>query len=127
MSIITRHVNSHKNNFLHYAIAAVWLANGLFCKVLNFVPRHQQIVAQILGSDYAVYLTKAIGLSEIMVFIWILSRIKSKWCAYFQIAIVLTMNVIEFCFARNLLLFGGLNFVFASLFVGVVYWESSKS
>jgi hypothetical protein len=115
-----------KNNFLHYAIAAVWLLNGLYCKVLGFVPRHQQIVAQILSEDYAFYLTKAIGLSEIMVFVWILSHIKSKWCAYFQISIVLTMNVIEFCFARNLLLFGGLNFVFASIFVSLVYWNEMR-
>jgi putative exporter of polyketide antibiotics len=112
---------------LHYAIAAVWLINGLYCKVLGFVPRHQQIVAQILGEDYAFYLTKAIGLSEILVFVWILSRIKSKWCAYFQIFIVLTMNVIEFCFARNLLLFGGLNFIFATLFVSVVAYNSQFS
>jgi hypothetical protein len=25
---------------LNYLIAAVWLVNGLFCKVLNLVPRH---------------------------------------------------------------------------------------
>jgi hypothetical protein len=33
---------------LNYLIAAVWLVNGLFCKVLGLVPRHQEIVATIL-------------------------------------------------------------------------------
>jgi hypothetical protein len=34
---------------LNYGIASVWIANGLFCKLLNLVPRHQRIVARILG------------------------------------------------------------------------------
>ena len=51
------------NKLLNYCIAAVWLANGLFCKVLNLVPRHQQIVAHILGEQYSVMFTKAIGVA----------------------------------------------------------------
>ena len=31
------------------AIALVWLGNGLVAKVLGLVPRHEEIVAQILG------------------------------------------------------------------------------
>jgi hypothetical protein len=42
-------------------IAAAWLVNGLFCKVLNFVPRHEEIVRRILGDEYSVFLTKASG------------------------------------------------------------------
>ncbi len=38
-----------RNQILNYLIAAVWIANGLFCKVLNLVPRHQEIVARIIG------------------------------------------------------------------------------
>ena len=53
------------HKLLTYLIAAVWFINGLFCKLLNFVPRHQQIVAQILGEEYAVILTKLIGVAEI--------------------------------------------------------------
>ncbi|MBC7446743.1 MAG: hypothetical protein H7330_01650 [Hymenobacteraceae bacterium] len=32
-----------------YASAAVWAANGLLCKLLHLAPRHEQIVARILG------------------------------------------------------------------------------
>jgi hypothetical protein len=35
------------------AIALVWLANGLLCKVLGLVPRHEAIVARILGPHAA--------------------------------------------------------------------------
>jgi uncharacterized membrane protein YphA (DoxX/SURF4 family) len=106
---------------LTYLIAFVWLANGLFCKVLNLVPRHQEIVARILGDVHAPLLTKLIGFSEILMCLWIVSKIKSRWCAFTQIIIVATMNTIEFFFAKDLLLFSSLNAFFAFLFCCVVF------
>ncbi len=38
--------DKHLHNFLSILIAAVWLVNGLVCKVLNLVPRHEQIVEE---------------------------------------------------------------------------------
>ena len=52
---------------------------------------------------------------------WILSRIKSRFCAIFQMAIVGTMNIIEFILVPDLLLFGKMNIVFASIFIAVIY------
>jgi hypothetical protein len=43
---------------LTYVIATVWLVNGLYCKILNGVPRHQEIVCRILGFQYSALLTK---------------------------------------------------------------------
>ena len=97
--------------------------NGLFCKVLHLVPRHEMIVSRILGFVYAPFLTKLIGFSEILICIWIMSNIKSRWCAITQIILVATMNIIEYNFAQDLLLFGKLNLVFASLFILVVYYN----
>ena len=113
--------NSHK--IITYLISLVWLINGLFCKVLNLVPRHQQIVSRILGESYARELTLLIGFSEIVMAIWILSRLKSKINASVQIFIVITMNIIEFVLAKDLLLWGGLNSVFALFFVSIVYYN----
>jgi uncharacterized membrane protein YphA (DoxX/SURF4 family) len=101
--------------------ALVWFVNGLYCKVLNGVPRHRQIVARILGESHAATLTILIGLAEIGMAAWILSGIKPRWCAYCQIVIVLTMNLIEFMLAPDLLLFGRTNLLVASFFVVVVY------
>jgi len=106
-----------------YFIAVVWLINGLLCKVLNWVPRHEEIVARILTETYSRPLTILIGLSEIGMAIWILSGIRSRLNAFTQIAIVLAMNVIEFIFASDLLLWGKLNAVFAVLFVLVIYYN----
>lgn len=101
-------------------ISLVWLINGLFCKVLNLVPRHQLIVARILGEEHAGILTKTIGVLEILMCVWILSGIKSRLCTLFQIAIVITMNIIEFVVAPDLLLFGKLNLLVAVTFTVIL-------
>ena len=106
-----------------YCIAIVWIANGLFCKVLNLVPRHEQIVVRILGGDYSRTLTILIGLSEIIMAVWILSGYKSKLNAIAQISVVATMNLLEFILVPDLLLWGKLNSVFAFIFILVVYFN----
>ena len=54
------------HKLVSYSIAAVWVVNGLVCKVLNLVPRHQQIVAEILGAGHSRLFAIAIGCSEII-------------------------------------------------------------
>lgn len=97
-------------------IALVWLVNGLFCKVLNLTPRHRAIVGRIIGEKYAASLTIMIGIAEVAVGGWIISGLHSTACKLFQICIIMTMNIIEFSKAPELLLYGKLNIVFAALF-----------
>lgn len=111
------------HKLLTFCIATVWIANGLFCKVLNFVPRHQQIVARILGIEYSRLLTIAIGCSEIFMATWILSCSKTRLNAFAQIAIVAIMNTLEFILVPDLLLWGKLNAFFAFLFIIIVYFN----
>ncbi|MTI19548.1 hypothetical protein E1176_00795, partial [Fulvivirga sp. RKSG066] len=91
---------------LTYLIAAVWFINGLLCKVLNLVPRHQQIVSTIIGDQYSRTFTIIIGLLEVGMAVWVLSKIKPKINAVFQIVIVASMNILEFFIASELLLWG---------------------
>lgn len=111
---------------LHHRLATsiiilVWLINGLFCKVLNLVPRHQEIVGRILGEQHSRMLTMVIGMLEIVMVVWIISRFKSRFCAIFQMTIVGTMNIIEFVLAPDLLLFGRMNIFFALIFILLIY------
>ena len=115
--------NASVHKILLYLIAFVWLANGFFCKVLNLVPRHTEIVARILGADYARPLTIAIGCSEIMMMVWVLSSIKARWCAITQAVIIATMNVLEYALVPDLLLWGRLNIVFAFGFIAVILYN----
>ncbi len=110
------------HRFLTYLFALVWLANGLLCKVLGLVPRHAAIVARILGPAYAGPLTRLIGLAEIGMAVWLLSGIGRRWCVLAQMALVVTMNALEFWLAPDLLLWGRANAVFAILFVLLLYY-----
>ncbi len=113
--------NEKVHKVLKMIIALIWLVNGLYCKVLNWVPRHEMIVARVLGNNHSRVLTILIGLSEIAMAIWILSGFKSRMNALFQMVIILTMNAIEFFLAQDLLLWGRFNAMFACLLVTVIY------
>ncbi len=100
--------------------ALVWFINGLGCKVLALAPRHRAIVGRILGENHASLLTQAIGFSEVILGLWILSQWKWRWSATVQIILVVTMNVIEFLLAPDLLLFGHWNALVALAYVTLV-------
>lgn len=104
-------------------IAAIWFINGLFCKLLNLVPRHQQIVAKILGEDYGWILTKAIGVSELLMVVWILSGIQPRLCAISQMAIISAMIGIEVILVPELLLFGKANLIPGFLFICLIFFN----
>ena len=112
-------------NYFHVSftgvIALVWLANGMYCKLLNRVPRHQLIVARILRTNYAVLITKMIGIAEVIMAVWVSSGIYPWLNALLQITIIGIMNVIEFIYAPDLLLWGKFNALFASLFMMFIF------
>ncbi len=108
-------------NLLIYFTAAVWLVNGLVFKVLNFVPRHEEIVSRILSPTYAREFTFSIGILEVLMAAWILSRVGARICAVVQIFTVVLMNVIEIVLVPDLLLFGRMNALIALGFVFIVY------
>lgn len=115
--------NYQKHKILTILIATVWLISGLFCKVLNFVPRHEQIVSRILGAKFAGPLTVLIGLLEIIMAVWVVSGFKSRLNAIMQMVVIAAMNILEFILAPDLLLWGRLNIVFAFMFIGVIYFN----
>ena len=103
--------------WLNYCIAFVWFINGFFCKMLNLVPRHKEIVGRILNTDQTSYITFLIGSGEVLMAIWILLRIRPGLNAITQIILIAIMNTLEFILAPDLLLWGKLNSVFATLFI----------
>ena len=110
-------------NILNYCIAFIWVANGLFCKILNLVPRHQQIVGRILGNEHSRLLTILIGISETLMGIWIISRIAPRLNAIIQILVVATMNTLEFILVPDLLLWGRFNALYAFMLILVIYFN----
>ena len=106
---------------LRVLTGAVWFFNGLVCKVLGLVPRHQESVGKILGDEHAVAITRAIGFGEVALAIAIWFGLRPRWLAAAQIALVLAMNIMEFILAPNLLLWGRMNSIYALLFALVIF------
>lgn len=111
---------------LRFLIALVWLVNGAWAKLAGGVPRHEAIVARILGNEFAHAMTLAIGISEILMGFWIISGYKSRENAWIQAMVILTMNTIEFIFASDLLLWGKLNALWAALLVFIILLNEFK-
>ena len=110
---------------LHWLVGGVWLLNGLVCKVLNLVPRHQEIVGTVFGAEWAREITLAIGLGEVGLAVLVFAGWRPFLLAAVQTLLVLAMNVIELLTAADLLLWGPMNFLFAALFCGLV-WVSAR-
>lgn len=81
------------------------------------------IVARILGEEHSLLFTRLIGISEMLMAVWVLSRFRSRLNAIAQMIIVAVMNTIEFFLAPDLLLWGRLNAFFALLFILLVGWN----
>lgn len=88
--------------------------------MLHLEPRHQEIVARILGENISGQVTFIIGLLEVLICAWILTGIRYKLCAITQAILIGAMNLLEYFLAPDLLLFGKLNIVFALLFILVL-------
>jgi hypothetical protein len=106
-----------------YLIALIWFTNGLICKVIGLVPRHQAIVAQILGAEQAYLFTKLIGVSEVLMSFWIVTSWHRKMNVIVQCVIIATMNILEFLLVPDLLLWGKWNSLFALLLIGFIVWN----
>jgi len=114
------------SKWLNYFIAIVWIISGLFCKVLNLVPRHQQIVARILGHTNDRVLTVLIGFAEMGMAVWIWSGLYTRLNAASQIIVITVMNILEFFLAPDLLLWGKANAIFALLFILLIYYNEFR-
>ncbi len=126
LAFVRTFISAFKTSFntlhliLKYCFALVWFANGLLCKVLNLVPRHQHIVGTILGEEHARLFTILIGISEICMGIWILSNLWPRLNSLMQIGLIATMNTMEFILVPDLLLWGKFNSLFAFLYCTII-------
>jgi len=85
-------------------IGSVWIFHGLYSKILNGIPRHRLIVEKILGVERAEIATKAIGLLESLLGIWVISGWHPMWSASVQTVAIVAMNSLEILLARELLI-----------------------
>jgi uncharacterized membrane protein YphA (DoxX/SURF4 family) len=87
------------------AIAAVWLYEGLWCKLLGRAPNQRDIVESVpfLGRSHGRLVLSAIGLLECALAVWVLTGWKPVWAAAVQTGLLVGMNLNGLLFARRLI------------------------
>lgn len=76
------------------SIALVWLYQGLWCKLLNGVPRHKAVVGAVpfIGPAAARGVLIVLGLAECCIGAWVLSGKRMRHAAIAQTALLIAMN-----------------------------------
>ena len=109
-------------------IGGVWIFHGLYSKLLNGIPRHREIVARVVGEEFATPVTKLVGAGEIMLGFWTWSGRARKACATTQTAALVSMNTLEIARADDLLISArGMLLLNALLIATTWVWASSAS
>lgn len=101
-------------------ITSVWWVFGFYCKVLNRVPRHRQILERVMGTRWG-WLILLIGIGEMLIGVWVQTGWERPACAVVQTVIILTMNLLEICFAGDLLLSAPRMVALNGLFLALVW------
>ena len=76
------------------SIAAVWLYEGLWCKLLGRVHSQVQVVTAVprLGPRFGPMFLKALGVVEVALALWVLAGIAPGACAVVQTALLVVLN-----------------------------------
>lgn len=87
------------------AVAAVWLYEGLWCKLLGRETRQVQVVEAVpkLGPLVGRHFLKVLGGVETAVALWVLSGIAPGLCAIAQTVLLVSLNVNGLLWARHII------------------------
>jgi uncharacterized membrane protein YphA (DoxX/SURF4 family) len=84
--------------WVRIALGAVWLYNGLWLKIITLDKHHLQIITSVCASSHGsvdpALLLRLIGSCETLLAVGIISGLFYKFVSYFQIFIILLMNLI---------------------------------
>ncbi|CAN5703887.1 hypothetical protein BH10CYA1_BH10CYA1_05720 [soil metagenome] len=79
---------------IRVVLASIWLYNGLWLKVIALDPHHLDILRSVGHGTDPVLLSRLIGSCETLLGCGIFSGLFYRFVSYFQIGIILLMNVI---------------------------------
>jgi hypothetical protein len=87
------------------AVAAVWLYEGLWCKLLNRMPSQLEVVGAVplFNSRSAILVLRAIGVAECGLALWVLSGWQPVGAAVAQTALLVTMNAGGLVWGRQMI------------------------
>ncbi|HVB98950.1 MAG TPA: DoxX-like family protein [Candidatus Dormibacteraeota bacterium] len=90
---------------LRASVAAVWLYEGLWCKLLGRVRSQVEVVTAVprLGPRFGLPLLKALGVVEVALALWVMWGIAPGLCAIVETAFLIVLNANGLIWARRLI------------------------
>jgi len=87
------------------AVAAVWLYEGVWCKILGRAPSQVQVITAVprFGAKFGPALLKVLGFVEAGLALWVLSGIAPGDCAIVQTAFLVLLNANGLLWARHII------------------------
>ena len=84
-------------------IAAVWLYEGLWCKVMGRAAQQMDIVEAVplLGVRYSAWFLPVLGVLECLLGVWVLSGWSAWGAAAFSTVLLVGMNSVGITYARG--------------------------
>lgn len=91
--------------FLRSSIAAVWLYEGLWCKLLGQSQSQVEVVRAVprLGPRFGSLFLKVLGMVEVALAIWAVAGVAPGICAIAQTAVLVVINANGLLWARSLI------------------------
>lgn len=85
------------------AVAAVWLYEGLWCKLLGGEPRELEVVRAVprLGPRFGAPFLRALGAVEVALALWVLAGLAPFACALAQTVLLASLNAAGLTWSRE--------------------------
>ncbi len=87
------------------AVAAVWLYEGLWCKLLRGQPHELEVVEAVphFGPRIGAHFLTVLGVVEVAMAVWTLSTISPVMCAVIQTLLLVALNTSGLIWARHII------------------------
>ena len=87
------------------SVAAVWLYEGFWCKILGRLQSQLQVVKAVprLGPLFGAPFLKALGVVEVALAVWVMWGIAPGTCAVVETAFLVVLNANGLLWARRLI------------------------
>jgi hypothetical protein len=90
---------------LRASVAAVWLYEGLWCKILGRVQLQLEVVRAVprLGPRFGAPFLKVLGIVEVALAAWVIAGLAPGLCAIAQIVLLAALNANGLLWARRII------------------------
>lgn len=87
------------------AVAAVWLYEGLWCKLLRGAPGEFEVVraVPVYGPRFGVAFLMVLGVVEVMLALWVFSGLSPLYCVLVQTLLLVCLNANGLLWARHVI------------------------